>query len=605
MRIGANYTGNGKCEFVVWAPLLCRVALKILSPSEKILELEGEGKGYWRVIADNIRPGARYIYRLDGEIERPDPASCFQPEGVHGPSQVTGRSFKWADRKFKGIPLEEMVIYELHTGTFTPGGTFDAVIPRLDELADTGINTIEIMPVAQFPGERNWGYDGVYPFAVQNSYGGPEGLKRLVNAAHNKGISVLLDVVYNHLGPEGNYLSAFGPYFSARYRTLWGEALNFDGQYSDEVRNYFTENALYWLREFHIDGLRLDAVHAIFDMSASPFLRELAEKVDEFSKKQGREYYLTSESNLNDIKLLLPASAGGYGHDAQWHDDFHHSMHPLLTGERTGRYVDYGKTEHFVKTIRDGFVYTGQYSRFRKRRYGSSSENLPAKQFIVFAQNHDQVGGRMPSARLSKLVSFETLKLAAGAVVLSPYIPLLFMGEEYGEETPFAYFTSHSDAALINSVREGRKREFKDYGWKAEPPDPNDPGEFLRSKLAWERRAEGKHKTLLELYKELIILRKSMSAFSRLDKKKLKVDGLEEKHIVVARRWFGKNRILLIMNFSGSDETFILKAPRGKWIKLLDSADKKWLGPGPLMLDEIKSKEVTIRAKSFALYKGS
>src|SRR4030066_1209493 len=320
-----------------------------------------------------------------------------------------------------------MIMYEIHVGTFTPEGTFDAVILRLDELSVLGINTIELMPVAQFPGERNWGYDGTYPFAVQNSYGGPEGLKILINECHKKGMAVILDVVYNHFGPEGNYLWDYGPYFTDRYKTPWGQAINYDDLYSNEVRNFFIENALHWFKNYHFDALRLDAIHGIFDFSAKAFLQELAEKVEEFSSSEGKKYYLIAESDLNDSRVIRPGNMGGYGIDAQWCDDFHHAVHTLLVHENKGYYVDFGETEHLVKSFREGFVYSGQYSEYRKRNHGNSSRDCPAEQFIVFTQNHDQVGNRMFGERLSNLVSFESLKLAAGAVLLSPYIPLLFM----------------------------------------------------------------------------------------------------------------------------------------------------------------------------------
>lgn len=397
MKIGAIFLEDGRCRFIVWAPLLKKVELRIFPrsgarhDSPLLVPMEKDGLGYWKAVVDDALPDRHYLYRLDGEKERPDPASYSQPDGVHNPSQVIDHSsFKWGDENWKGIPLSEMIMYELHVGTFTEEGTFDALIPRLDELLDLGINTIELMPVAQFPGERNWGYDGVHPFAVQNSYGGPSGLKRLVNECHKKGIAVILDVVYNHLGPEGNYLRDFAPYFTDKYKTPWGEAINFDDPYSDDVRNFFIENALYWFRKFHIDALRLDAVHAILDMSAKPFLEELAERVEDFSREVGREFYLVAESNLNDTKIIERRELGGYGIDAQWCDDFHHSLRVLLSGDNEGYYTDFGTVENLAKSLREGFVYSGQYSKYRKRSYGNSSKHIPAGQFIVFSQNHDR-----------------------------------------------------------------------------------------------------------------------------------------------------------------------------------------------------------------------
>ncbi|MCI0453753.1 MAG: malto-oligosyltrehalose trehalohydrolase [Candidatus Dadabacteria bacterium] len=605
MRIGANYLEDGKCTFVVWAPFLERVELKIISPKEKITPLEKDGFGYWRTVVKGLSFETLYLYRLEGEKERPDPASHFQPQGVHEPSQVIDhRSFNWEDRAWWGINIHQMIMYELHVGTFTQEGTFDAIIPRLDEIRDVGINAIELMPVAQFPGERNWGYDGVYPFAVQNSYGGPDGLKRLVNECHKKGMAVILDVVYNHLGPEGNYFSDYGPYFTERYKTPWGKAINFDGAYSDEVRNIFIENALYWFRNYHVDALRLDAIHSILDMSAKHFLEELAERVQEFSKQQGRKFYLIAESNLNDAKVIRPRELGGYGVDSQWSDDFHHALHTLLTGEDKGYYVDFGTVENLVKSLREGFVYSGVYSKYRKRRHGNSSKDRPGEQFVIFSQNHDQIGNRMLGERLSNLVSFEGLKLAAGLVLLSPFIPLFFMGEEYGEEAPFIYFSSHSDPDLIEAVRKGRKEEFKAFGWTEEPPDPQAIETFLRSKINWEKRKEGKHKVLFDFYRSLIKLRKEIPALSNLSKDNLDVWGLEKERILFMERWKDSSYIFSIFNLNKKEQKIKVSTSEGKWKRVLDSSDNMWNGPGTLLPEKISSgDEIIIRGFSLATYK--
>lgn len=609
MRIGANYLVDKSCEFVVWAPFLENVELNIVEAQHAAplqISMEKDNSGYWKTVVDNVSPGALYLYRLEDERERPDPASYFQPQGVHGPSQVIGHeSFIWQDEFWKGIGLSEMIIYEMHVGTFTRGGTFDAIISRLDEILDLGVNAIELMPVAQFPGERNWGYDGVHPFAVQNSYGGPGGLKRLVNECHKKGIAVILDVVYNHLGPEGNYLRDFAPYFTDKYKTPWGKAINFDDPYSDDVRNFFIENALYWFRKFHIDALRLDAVHAILDMSAKPFLEELAERVEGFSREVRREFYLVAESNLNDTKMIERRELGGYGIDAQWCDDFHHSLRVLLSGDNEGYYTDFGTVENLVKSVREGFVYSGQYSKYRKRSYGNSSKHIPADQFIVFSQNHDQIGNRMLGERLSQLIPFEGLKLAAGVVLLSTYIPLLFMGEEYGEESPFLYFVSHSDSDLIEAVRRGRKEEFRSFNWKGEPPDPQSVETFIQSKIGWEKRNEGKHKILLDFYKKLIELRKKIPALSNLSKEKLNVWGLEKERVIFMRRWNDEceSHVFSILNFNKSDITLKTFFPQGRWRKVLDSSNKVWDGPGDLALDTVDScEELTTRGISMLLY---
>lgn len=604
MRVGAYYLGNGKCEFIVWAPFLEEVAVKVVSPRGQIIPMKKDEMGYWRTTTDDVFPGALYFYRLNGTVERPDPASNFQPQGVRGPSEVIDHStFKWGDEKWPSVPLEEMIIYELHVSTFTPEGTFGAIIPRLDNLRDLGVNAIEIMPVAQFPGERNWGYDGVYPFAVQNSYGGPEGMKRLVNECHKLGIAVILDVVYNHFGPEGNYLGDFAPYFTEKYKTPWGRAINFDDAYSDDVRNFFVENALYWFRHYHIDVLRLDAIHAILDMSAKPFLRELVEKVKEFSSQRKKKFYIIAESDLNDVRVIRSGKLGGYEIDAQFCEGFHHSLHTLLTGENVGYYIDFGKIEHLVKALREGFVYSWQYSSYRKRHHGSSSKDIPSNQFIVFSQNHDQVGNRMLGERLSKLVPFEALKLAAGTVLLSPYIPLLFMGEEYGEESPFLYFVSHSDPDLIDAVREGRKAEFQAFQWRGEPPDPQSLETFHQSKLNWEKRKESEHKILLEFYQRLIQLRREIPALSSLDKNSLEVSGMEVERLIFLRRWHNENQIFCIMNFNKKDIVFRVNLPKGKWGKIIDSSEEMWGGHGSLMPENLEQgQELTIRPRSFVLY---
>ncbi len=603
MQIGVNCLDNRRYEFVVWAPLQGQVSLKVVLPCKKTIPMEKNSLGYWKTTISDLTPNISYYYRLDDKRDRPDPASHYQPHGVHGPSQVIDHSFRWEDGNWKGFDLSEMIIYELHVGTFTPDGIFDAVICRLDELNDLGLNTLEIMPVAQFPDERNWGYDGTYPYAVQNSYGGPKGFKRLINECHKKGIAVILDVVYNHLGPEGNYLRDFGPYFTDKYKTPWGDAINFDDKYSCEVRNFFIENAIHWFRHYHVDALRLDAIHAIFDMGAKHFLSELSERVEEFSQKQGRKYYLIAESDLNDSHVLIPRKSWGYGIDGVWCDDFHHSLHTLLTGENRGYYHDFGKIAHMAKSMKEGFVYSGEYSEFRKRNHGNSSRDIPAQQMVVFSQNHDQIGNRMLGERLSTLVSFEALKLAAGIVLLSPYIPLLFMGEEYGEDAPFLYFVSHSDHALIEAVRQGRKKEFGEFKWQGEPPDPQSTETFLKSKINWNKRMGGNHKVLLNFYKNLIPLRKTNPALSYPDKKSFIVDSLEKQKIIRMRRWNGSHEVFFIFNFNCSEVKIVPSIIEGRWNKILDSSEKIWNGPGSLLPKELNSgNEITIKGQSFVLY---
>jgi maltooligosyltrehalose trehalohydrolase len=562
----------------------------LISPPERFAPLARDDRGYFHGVVEGVEPGALYLYRLDGQKERPDPASRRQPQGVHKPSQVADPRFPWQDGHWAGLSLHNYVVYELHPGTFTPAGTFAAVIPYLDELKELGVTAIELMPVAQFPGDRNWGYDGVHPFAVQNTYGGPAGLKELVNACHLKGLAVILDVVYNHLGPEGNYLRDFGPYFTERYRTPWGAAINFDGPYSDEVRRFFVENALYWITEFHVDALRLDALHAILDHSARTFLRDLAEAVHEAAEKLNRRVYLIAESDLNDVRLINPPELGGFGLDGHWLDDFHHALHCLITGEDAGYYMDFGAVRHLAKSFREGFIYSGGYSRFRRRRHGSSSRHLAAHRFTAFAQNHDQIGNRMLGERLSRLTSLEGLKLAAAVVALSPFIPLFFMGEEYGETAPFQYFISFLDEDLVQAVRQGRQEEFAAFHAAGEPPDPQDEAAFRRSMLNHALKAEEPHRTLWAYHRELLRLRREVPALAHLSQEHQEVRGFEAEKILWVRRWVDGDEVLELFHFGAAPQELTLPFPGGEWEKLLDSAEEKWRGPGTLLPPSLTSR---------------
>ncbi|HBK96105.1 MAG TPA: malto-oligosyltrehalose trehalohydrolase [Microcoleaceae bacterium UBA10368] len=604
MKIGANYLGNNQCEFTVWAPTLKQVAVQITSPDKRLIPMQQSATGYWQTTATDIPPGTLYTYQLESKNNWPDPASKYQPQGVHCPSQVIDENaFTWNDTDWKGVVLSEMIIYELHVGTFTQAGTFAAIIPQLNQLKELGINAIEIMPVAQFPGERNWGYDGVYPYAVQNSYGGPEGFKKLINACHKQGISVILDVVFNHLGPEGNYLSQFAPYFTSKYGSIWGTPLNFDDEYSDEVRNYFIENALYWFRDYHIDALRLDAIQAIFEVSARPFLQELADATCDISQQLGRQLYLIAESDLNDVRVLRSKELGGFGLDAQWCDDFHHALHALLTGENDRYYQDFGKCEHLEKAFKESFVYSGQYAPDRKRKHGNSAKDQPAHQFVVFSQTHDQIGNRILGDRLSKIVDFEGLKLAAGTVLISPYIPFLFMGEEYGESAPFLYFVSHSDENLIEAIRKHKQQEFQIFEGRGEFQDPQSPESFQKCKLNWEKPREGKHKILWEWHQHLIQLRRTIPALKKLDKTSLEVSSIEAEKILFLRRWTDDSQIFCILNFNKQQVDFTAALPQGNWKKILDSVDAKWMGAGSTLPEKITSEqELTVKPQSFALY---
>ncbi|HEX9163602.1 MAG TPA: malto-oligosyltrehalose trehalohydrolase, partial [Thermoanaerobaculia bacterium] len=517
--------------------------------------------------------GTRYLFVL-GDKERPDPASRLQPESVHDPSEVFSREFQWTDAHWKNIPLEDYVIYELHVGTFTPEGTFDAVAGHLDQLKTLGVTAIELLPVAQFPGDRNWGYDCVYVGAAQNSYGGPQALKRLVDECHARGMAILLDVVYNHLGPEGNYISEFGPYFTDRYKTPWGLALNFDGPQSDHVRWYFVHNALQWVDEFHFDGLRIDAVHAIVDHSAEPFLQDLTTAVRERARELGRAIYTIAESDLNDPRVITPKDDLGLGFDSQWSDDYHHSLHALLTGERAGYYAGFGKASDLARVIRTGYLYTGQHSIYRGRKYGLKPKTTDGKQFVVCAQNHDQVGNRMCGDRLSALVSFDKLRLSAAAIVLSPFLPLIFMGEEYGEKAPFQYFTSHSDRDLIEAVRNGRRAEFEEFAWEGEAPDPHSTDTFNRSKLNWQLLEHDEHASLWRVYADLLRLRRETPALRTLDLNVLETQCDDSQGVVVTRRWTDVDEALVAFNFSDKAQIVELRFAPKKWRALIDTGSK-------------------------------
>ena len=559
--------------------------------------------GYHTVVVDNLLAGSKYMYRFGDSQELPDPASRGQPEGVHGPSELVDlRDFAWTDQEWKGVPLEDSVFYELHVGTFSREGTLTALLASLDELAALGVTTIEIMPVAQFSGTRNWGYDGVYPFAVQNSYGTPRDLQNFVNAAHARGLAVALDVVYNHLGPEGNYLSEYGPYFTDHYKTPWGAALNFDGPDSDEVRHFFIANALYWLENFHIDVLRLDAIHGIFDASAIPFLAELSKEVDTFAARAGRTISLAAESDLNDSRVLRSRCEGGLGMPSQWSDDFHHSVHTLLTGESSGYYEDFGEVRHLAGTLKQGWYYAGQYSQHRRRRHGNRPPAFKGSNYVVCTQNHDQVGNRALGERLSSQVDFESLKLAAGANLLSPFVPLLFMGEEYGETAPFLYFTSHGDPNLAEAVRRGRAEEFEAFRWRGQIPDPQAEATFANSRLKRNLAREEPNRTLLRFYQMLLRFRSNL----RLGRAGApSVTEFAESKSLLVLQTAGKSQLATCCNFGDVSANLGNGILQGDWEKRIDSSELEWLGPGTLLPSRIADSTLsalTLRPRSFAIF---
>jgi maltooligosyltrehalose trehalohydrolase len=598
--LGANRRADGAWEFSVWAPERQKVAVHLFASRDRFIPMTKNDCGYHQIRVTDIEPQSRYVYQLDDLQEYPDPASRFQPEGVHGQSEIVDLSaFQWTDARWEAPKLEETIFYELHVGTFTKEGSLDGACSHLAQLADLGVTTVELMPVAQFPGSRNWGYDGVYPFAVQNSYGGPYALQRFVNAAHAQGLAVALDVVYNHLGPEGNYLGQFGPYFSNRYRTPWGEAINFDGPQSDPVRQFFIENAQYWFEQYHIDVLRLDAIHGIFDFGALHILAELENQVELGSKRLGRNHCLIAESDLNDARILWPCEKGGYGIPAQWNDDFHHSLHTLLTHETQGYYDDFGKVGHLASVLRDGWFYQGQYSKFLRRRHGNSPAGIPRSHFVVFSQNHDQVGNRSCGERLSTLVSFEAQKLAAGLTMLSPFVPLLFMGEEYGEPSPFLYFTSHGDKDLVEAVRRGRRREFSEFGWKGEVPDPQAETTFENSRLQHRLRGDDPHRTLQLFYQELIRFRRTNRLGTAAD---LEITESESPPFLTVLREAAGRRVLMIFNFGAGDVAFPFVVREGHWTTEVHSADSRWLGTSREFPQTVGPTDtVTLQGQSFVV----
>jgi maltooligosyltrehalose trehalohydrolase len=553
--------------FRVWAPGARR--LDVVLDGRRVAMTAGED-GWWTAEAGGDGPGRDYAFAVDGGTPLPDPRSPWQPQGVDGPSRVVDHAaFRWTDAGWQAPPLAAGLVYELHVGTFTPAGTFDGAIERLDHLVRLGVTHVELMPVNQFPGRHGWGYDGVDLFAPHAAYGGPDGLKRLVDACHGRGLAVLIDVVYNHLGPAGNYLDRFGPYFTDRYATPWGRAVNLDGPGSDEVRRFFCDNALAWLRDYHADGLRLDAVHAIVDTSAVHFLEELAAEVTDLGTRLGRHFVLVAESDLNDPRIVRRPEVGGYGLDAQWSDDFHHALHAALTGERGGYYADFGQLADLAKALGSAYVYDGRLSAFRGRRHGRPATGLPGTRFLGYLQTHDQVGNRARGERSSHLLSPGLLKVGAALVLLGPFVPMLFQGEEFGASTPFLYFTDHQDPALARAVREGRRHESQAFGGDPEEvPDPQAPETFARSKLDWSEPGREPHRTLLDWHAALARLRREHGlADGRLGRVRVRYDEtdrwlvLERGAITVACNLAGRAQRVPLGNGAAGE---VLLASEGR-----------------------------------------
>jgi maltooligosyltrehalose trehalohydrolase len=538
--------------FRVWAPRAER-SVDVLIGDDRH-PMERIGAGWWSATVDGAAPGTRYLFSIDGGPGRPDPRSAFQPEGIDGPSEVVDHaSFEWTDSSWRGVPFASSVIYELHVGTFTADGTFDAAIERLPHLRELGIDLIELLPVAEFSGDRGWGYDGVDLYAPHHAYGGPAGLKRLVDAAHAQGIGVILDVVYNHLGPAGNYLGEYGPYFTDKYSTPWGMAVNVDAPGSDESRRFFLDNALMWLRDYHVDGLRLDAIHAIIDMSAVHLLEQMSMEVEALEVELGRDLFLIAETDLNNPRIVQRREVGGYGIDAQWNDDFHHCLHTLLTGELAGYYESFGKVEQLATSYRRGFVFAGEYDPHRGRSHGRPPVGLPAWRFLGYLQNHDQIGNRAQGDRSSHLLNPDQLRLAAGLVLTAPFVPMLFQGEEWGASTPFQYFTDHHDPDLGRAVSEGRRSEFSYFGWSPDDvPDPQDAATFERSKLLWDEVTGEPHASLLDWHRQLISLRRSRPALGPGRFEDVDVEFSEDdRWIRIERRSpDGSDSVVIVANLS-------------------------------------------------------
>lgn len=606
--LGPSWLDQSRVHFSVWGPRAEKMDVHLLR-DDRILPLQKDERGYFSGVAEDISANDTYFYRINNEKERPDPASRFQPEGVHGPSQIRNPHFSWDDAAFIPPTLRNTVFYELHVGTFTEGGTFAAIVPELKRLKQLGITALQIMPIAQFPGTRNWGYDGVQLYAPQSSYGRPEMLKMLVNEAHKLGLAVFLDVVYNHLGPEGNYLHDYGPYFTDRYQSPWSDSINFDGPHSDEVRRFFIENAIYWLDEFHMDGLRLDATHAMLDFTAVPFLQDLSTEVHNWAERNNRRVYLIGESEASDRKLVLPQRLGGTGLDGQWLDDLHHTIHTALTDEDRGYYADYIDFGLMLKVLQERFAYTGQYSPHLKRKHGTPAADIPADRYVVASQTHDQVGNRMKGERLLHLTDFESAKLAAGLLLTSPYTPMLFMGQEYGESAPFQFFTSFGDEHLVQAVREGRINEFASFKWEGEPPDPHSEETFMRSKLDPSQRKTGHHALLYHLYETLLDLRHTSPALTNPAPEATDLYSDVRRYIFCLERRGGGELLRLIFNWD-LENTHLLELPDsvGAWEKVFDSNAARWREDGKdgqLATPTLTATRaaVTLASKSFAIYR--
>jgi maltooligosyltrehalose trehalohydrolase len=599
-RIGPNFQKNGKCKFTVWAPNVSNIALHIVYPENKLIPLRKKKNSYWVCKMENIDSNCLYYYRINKTIERPDPASKFQPYGVSGPSQVLVHSdFVWQDENWQGCKFKKLVIYELHVGTFSSIGTYHGVISKLNYLVDLGVNCIELMPVAEFSGSRNWGYDGVFLFAPHNSYGTPSELKELVQACHLNGLSVILDVVYNHLGPEGSGLDIYGPYLSTKNITPWGKAFNFTEKYNKDVRNYFFENAFSWLRDYHFDVLRIDSIDNICKYGATSFLKDLNKKVKELSKHLGNKKFLIAESDMNDPDIITPIKKGGIGFKAQWSNEFHHFNHTILTGERDGYYSQYGKMENLVSFIKEKSVFHSKHKNNQNQE--KSFSNCKPQQFIIYLQNHDQIGNRPYGERLSSLVGIEAQKLAAGLMFIMPHIPLLFMGEEYAEDAPFLFFIDYQSEKLLSQIGINREKEFAGFISSAIPNNPSNLLAFTNSRLKWFSVEDKKNFTMFNYYKSLILLKKSHPVLRMHKNSRISVSCKSNSRVILFKRWWKEKQILAIMNFSKSPMQINIPFKKGKWSKILDSSDTYWAGKGSEIPKEIDSGNMKIMMQALSI----
>jgi maltooligosyltrehalose trehalohydrolase len=544
-------------KFGVWAPKAEKVSLNWRNQT---LPMDGPNqRGWWTLEVQQAGCGDRYAFLLDDDPTcYPDPRALRQPEGVHGPSELYDHTlFQWHDQLWRGAPKIGSVLYELHIGTFTQAGTFDSAIERLQYLADLGVTHVEVMPVAGWAGNQGWGYDGVALFATHEPYGGPDAFKRFVDACHAKGLSVILDVVYNHFGPVGNYAVKYGDYLNTKRNTPWGDAVNLDGEGSDEVRRFFVDNALMWLKDYHCDGLRFDAVHAFIDLSAVHFMEQLSTEVERLSATLAKDFYLIAESDLNDPRVVRSREANGYGMDSQWSDDFHHALVALLSSPKereTGYYKDFGTLADLHKALKHSYVYTGQYSGSRKRRHGRPSDGLSAHHFVHFDQNHDQVGNRAKGERLEHLIGLDAAKVSLGLLLTAPFIPMLFMGEEWATSSPFLYFADHEDEELRRQVAEGRQKEFAAFGFGDDIPNPEEQETFEASKLNWDEQGEGKHADMLAWVRSLIKLRRSHVCFNDGDMHSVRVSSSDENRTLVMER----DQARVLINFGEKPHTFPL-----------------------------------------------